>query len=81
MEKEVLIQMANQIAAYWAAYPKAEAIESIARHIHGSWEPRMRDQLRTIVESGGKGLSPLLVEAMEDYFKGPKSPVKARPQA
>jgi hypothetical protein len=58
MENAVLIQMANQITAFWSPYPKAEALESIARHIHSAWEPRMRDQMKTIIENGGQGLSP-----------------------
>jgi formate dehydrogenase subunit delta len=36
----------------------------------------MRDQMKKIIDSGGKGLSPLFLEAMADYFKGPKSPQK-----
>jgi len=79
MENAVLIQMANQITTFWTPYPKAEALESIARHIHSSWEPRMRDQMKTIIESGAPDLSPLFVEAMQDYFKGPKTPAKPQP--
>jgi formate dehydrogenase subunit delta len=83
MESEVLIQMANQITAFWSVYPKTEALESISRHIHSSWDPRMRDQMKTIIEDGAHGLSPLFVEAMKDYFKGPKTPGKpaAAPEA
>ncbi|HVZ04716.1 formate dehydrogenase subunit delta [Hyphomicrobium sp.] len=79
MEKSVLIQMANQITAFWSPYPKGEALESIAKHIHNSWEPRMRDQMKAIIDDGGQGLSPLFLEAMADYFKGPKTPQKAAP--
>jgi formate dehydrogenase subunit delta len=79
MEKEVLIQMANQVTAFWSVYPKGEALESIARHIHSSWEPRMRDEMKAIIDEGGQGLSPLFIEAMKDYFKGPKTPAKAVP--
>lgn len=79
MENEVLIQMANQITAFWSVYPKPEAMESISRHIHTSWDPRMRDQMKTIIDDGGHGLSPLFIETMKDYFKGPKAPAKAGP--
>lgn len=81
MENEVLIQMANQITGFWSVYPKSEALESISRHIHSSWDPRMRDQMKTIIDEGGHGLSPLFIEAMKDYFKGPKAPGKAGPPA
>jgi formate dehydrogenase subunit delta len=77
MENSILIQMANQITAFWSPYPKGEALESIAKHIHNSWEPRMRDQMKAIIDKGGEGLSPLFLEAMADYFKGPKTPQKA----
>jgi formate dehydrogenase subunit delta len=53
MENAILIQMANQIAAFWSPYPKGEALESISKHIHSSWEPRMRDQMKKIIDSGG----------------------------
>jgi formate dehydrogenase subunit delta len=76
MDNTTLIQMANQITAFWSPYPKGEALESISKHIHSSWEPRMRDQMKAIIDSGGEGLSPLFLEAMADYFKGPKSPPK-----
>ncbi len=32
--------------------------------------------MKAIIDSGGEGLSPLFLEAMADYFKGPKSPHK-----
>ncbi|WP_082073104.1 formate dehydrogenase subunit delta [Hyphomicrobium sp. 99] len=68
--------MANQITDYFSVYPKPEAIDGIAKHIHASWEPRMRNALKAHIDAGGAGLSPLFLEAMADYFKGPKSPVK-----
>ncbi|MBN9292088.1 MAG: formate dehydrogenase subunit delta [Hyphomicrobium denitrificans] len=81
MDKEVLIQMANQITDFWSPYPKTEATESIARHIHTFWDPRMRDQMKTIIDDGAEGLSPLFIETMKDYFNGPKSPAKPAPSA
>lgn len=73
MESAHLIKMANQIADYFKIYPKAEALDGIAKHIHNSWERRMRDAMRDIIGAGAEGLNPLFVEAMQDYFKGPKS--------
>lgn len=69
-----LVRMANQIADYFAVYPKSEAIDGISKHIHASWEPRMRDALKVHIDAGGAGLQPLVLEAMSEYFKGPKSP-------
>ena len=76
MNVSILVQMANQIADFWSPYPKAEAIDGISKHIHAAWEPRMRDALKEHIDKGGEGLSPLLLDAMADYFKGPKTPQK-----
>jgi len=76
MQTSDLVRMANQIAAYFEAYPKQEALDGIAMHIHNFWEPRMRNELKAYLDKGGEGLSPLFLEAMESYYKGPKSPVK-----
>lgn len=72
MEDSTLVRMANQIAAYFAPYPKSEAIDGIVKHVHNFWEPRMRNQLKTYLDAGGKDLSPLFLEAAHEYFKGPK---------
>jgi formate dehydrogenase subunit delta len=74
MDKRDLVRMANQITAFWAPYPKPEAVDGIAKHVHLFWDPRMRNQLKTIVDEGGEGLDSLFLEAAHDYFKGPKSP-------
>ena len=75
MQSSDLVRMANQISDYWSVYPKAEAIDGISKHVHASWEPRMRNDMKKHIDKGGEGLSPLFLEAMADYFKGPKSPV------
>jgi formate dehydrogenase subunit delta len=77
MKTADLVRMANQIAGFWSAYPKAEALDSIAKHIHSNWERRMRDTLKAHIDKGGEGLSPLALEAMKEYFKGPKRPSPA----
>lgn len=73
MKIDDLVRMANQIARYFSAYPKAEATDGIAKHIHNSWEPRMRNALKEHIDKGGKGLSPLFLDAMAIYFRGPDS--------
>ena len=71
MKSADLIRMANQITDFFEVYPKSEALDGIAKHIHNSWEPRMRNGMKAIIEAGGEGLKPLFIEAMRDYFKGP----------
>ena len=66
--------MANQISAFFNPYSKAEALDGIAKHIHLSWDPRMRNDLKAHLDKGGEGLSPLFLEAAHEYYKGPKTP-------
>lgn len=72
MQSADLVRMANQITAYYSTYPKAEAIDGIWKHIHLFWDPRMRNDLKAYMDKGGEGLSPLFIEAVTEYFAGPK---------
>ena len=62
--RDKLVYMANQIATFFEAQPKEEAVEGVAKHINDFWEPRMRRQFFEIVDSGGAGLSRLVLEAV-----------------
>lgn len=66
MEPMKLVQMANAIAAFFAAEPdRAVAVEGVAGHLTRFWEPRMRRTLLAWVdEHGGAGLVPLALEAV-----------------
>jgi formate dehydrogenase subunit delta len=79
MQSSDLVRMANQITDYFGVYPKSEALDGIAKHIHASWEPRMRNALKAHIDKGGEGLSPLFLEAMAEYFKGPAGKSKVNP--
>ncbi|GAB4265594.1 MAG: hypothetical protein Kow0013_13860 [Pararhodobacter sp.] len=57
--------MANQIATFMESKPHAEALEGFAAHINDFWDPRMRRQLFEILDSGGDGLRPLVIEAAD----------------
>ena len=74
MQVPDIVRMANQITDFFAVYPKEEALDGIAKHIHASWDPRLRNTLKAHLDTGGDGLKPLCIEAMAEYFKGPKSP-------
>lgn len=74
MEDRDMIRMANQIAAYFEAYPRAEAIAGIAKHIRLFWDPRMRRQIDEYVAGGGEDLSPLVITAIA----GEKAPSKGK---
>lgn len=69
MENSDLVRMVNQIAAFFEAYPRNEALEGIAKHIRASWTPRMRQQLADYIEAGAEGLSPLATAALSAKAK------------
>ena len=60
-----LITMANQIARFMESKPHAEGVEGLANHINDFWEPRMRRQLFELLDQGGNGLRPLVLDAAE----------------
>lgn len=58
-----LIYMANQIAKFMESKPHDEGLTGLANHINDFWEPRMRRHLFEVLDAGGTGLRPLVVEA------------------
>lgn len=72
MSPEKLAHMANQIATFFASKPHDEGVAGVAAHISDFWEPRMRAQFLEMVETGGAGLDPLVLEA---------APLVRRPKA
>ncbi len=65
-----LIYMANQIAKFMESKPHAEGVALLASHINDFWEPRMRRHLFAVLDAGGAGLRPLVLEAA-DKIKRP----------
>ena len=65
MKAEHMVHNANQIALYFAAYPREEAVASIVDHLKKFWERRMREQMIQYVAKGGTGLHELVVEAVK----------------
>ena len=63
MSAEKLVHMANQIARFMESKPHDEGVAGLASHINDYWEPRMRRQFFEIVDTGGQGLRPLVMEA------------------
>ena len=58
-----LIYMANQIAKFMESKPHDEGVAGLAAHINDFWEPRMRRHLFEVIDAGGSGLRPLVLEA------------------
>jgi formate dehydrogenase subunit delta len=76
MQPEKLTRMANQIATFFASQPESSQVAGVAGHINKFWEPRMRRQFFEIVDGGGKGLLPLVIEAAKQVNR-PEAPAKA----
>jgi len=66
MHTDSLIRMANQIGTFFEAMPdRAEALEGVALHLKRFWEPRMRRELLTYVDSSGTSeLNGLVADAI-----------------
>ncbi|NYZ14750.1 formate dehydrogenase subunit delta [Azospirillum sp. RWY-5-1] len=74
MKSDAIVRMANQIASFFAAYPREQAVTETAAHIRSFWDPRMRAQLQAHLEAGGDGLDPIVREAAEMLRPAPVSP-------
>jgi formate dehydrogenase subunit delta len=58
-----MVHMANQIATFFASYPREEAVAGVADHLQKFWDPRMRRQLLDYIAQKGMGLHELVGEA------------------
>lgn len=69
MNIEHLVQMANQIGAYFAAEPdRAAAREGIADHLARFWEKRMRQSLYAGLDQAvTESLTPLVRETLIEH--------------
>lgn len=63
MSGDKLVRMANDIAKFMESKPHVEGMTLLASHINDFWEPRMRRQLFAVLDAGGAGLRPLVLDA------------------
>jgi formate dehydrogenase subunit delta len=73
MDSENMVHMANQIALFFASYPRDEAVAGVTDHFQKFWEPRMRKQIIEYVAHGGGGLHELALEAVKRLTPAPAS--------
>lgn len=66
MDSEKMIHQANQIAAYFEAYPEDKAREGVLDHIRKFWPPNMRTELVAYKKESGAGLHPLVAWAADN---------------
>lgn len=71
MNTEHLISMVNRIGQFFEAMPdRPEALEGIALHVKRFWDPRMRRELLSYLDqSSGKGIDPVVLEALRLHRK------------
>ena len=65
MSADKITRMANQIAMFMESKPHDEGVVLLASHINDFWEPRMRKQLFYLIDAGGAGLRPLVLDAAD----------------
>jgi formate dehydrogenase subunit delta len=63
-EQPRVVQLAHDIARNLAHLPDQEAAAAIAYHLRSFWDPRMREQLKTIVEVDPSIVEPVVREAV-----------------
>ena len=68
MEPKRLIEMANQIAAFYASEPDLDAASAgVADHIERFWDPRMRRILLEQASAGNETIAPLVGRALREH--------------
>ena len=66
MNVQLLVTMANDIANFFGSDPDpAAAAEQVAIHMKKFWEPRMREEIRRYVSTGGEGMSSIAIQAVK----------------
>ena len=63
MSGDKIVRMANDIAKFMESKRHQEGVALLASHINDFWEPRMRRQLFAVLDAGGAGLRPLVLDA------------------
>ncbi|MHA6641461.1 formate dehydrogenase subunit delta [Mesorhizobium sp. A623] len=69
MSPDKLIYQVNQIATFFKSKPHAEGVAGVADHVNKFWERRMRRQSFEMIDAGGKGFDPLVLEAAPSIRK------------
>lgn len=67
-----LVQMANQIASFFANRSHAEAVAEARDHIVHFWSPAMRRDLVDHLARGGAGADPIIIDAVAELREAVK---------
>jgi formate dehydrogenase subunit delta len=58
-----LVRMANQIAEFFAPYPRDVQMAGVQKHLRAYWSPVMKRDLLQYISQGGDGLKETVIEA------------------
>jgi formate dehydrogenase subunit delta len=72
--RDKIVRMANQIGTFFESKPHDEGVAGTAEHINKFWEPRMRRMFFEIVDAGGEGLKPIVIDAAA-AVRRPSAPI------
>lgn len=64
LQREKLARMAGQIAGFFEAYPREQAVPAIAEHINQFWSRKMRGDFLAAFQSDSHELHALVRDAM-----------------
>lgn len=64
LQREKLARMAGQIAAFFEAYPREQAVPAIAEHINQFWSRKMRGDFLAAFQADSQELHALVRDAM-----------------
>jgi formate dehydrogenase subunit delta len=74
---EKLVRKANQIARFFAAQPRQDAVAGVLDHIRKFWDPRMRAQMLIFLdEGGGAELEPIARAALDQLALENATPLR-----
>jgi formate dehydrogenase subunit delta len=65
MDSHHLVEMVNEIAAFFDGEDPANGAANVANHLRRYWDPRMRKQIVELAARGGEGLSPVAKAGVE----------------
>jgi formate dehydrogenase subunit delta len=71
MSPDKLVYMANQIGKFFSHRGEEKAVAGIADHLAKFWDPRMRTAIFAHLASGGGGLDPFVLKAVENLRASP----------
>jgi hypothetical protein len=77
-----IVRMANQIGTFFESKPHDVGVAGVAEHINKFWEPRMRRHFFEVVDAGGAGLKPIVLDAVASIRRpAPPAPPPAAAEA